>query len=185
MSDLLPPLPNLNAQTKLRAPFPALRSILGEPDDDDGDKVSTSWRLELEGVRIHVADHQEDPDRKGPACRRVASYDWTVSAADDAKLAKACKALSAKVVAAVIGTGARSLSSEDRDRLNALIKTGVKLADAMKQVRLTLNEEEVKKRFAWPIGATEKKAKKEKAPKEPKEKPAAKAPEGETETDSE
>src|ERR1700749_2850710 len=68
--------------TRVRAPFTALGQILGTPDRDVPEKVSTMWSIRAQGVadeRLWLRDKQDDaPGFKLAEFRALPHYDWEV-----------------------------------------------------------------------------------------------------------
>lgn len=139
---------------KLRAPFGVLQQLLGSPDDDDvPEKCSTCWSVPMpgmDGVHVDIQDWQDEDDStfKLNVFRGLPSYDWDIWAADEATARKFCTWLSQRVIDKV--REVKTLSPEGKAKLNELLRSGVSLADAIKQVPPE-SSDELARRFAWPI----------------------------------
>ena len=142
----------LRVHTKLRAPFGVLQALFGKPSKDIPEKSSTCWYLRAERGHAPLAlsdtQDEDDPSFKLNVFRSLPAYDWHVWAPDAQVAETCCRWLSKQVIVAV--KGVKTLSPEGKEKLNALLSSGVPIADAMKQVTMVAPPD-TEKRFAWPI----------------------------------
>ncbi|HEY4244528.1 MAG TPA: hypothetical protein VGM88_32160 [Kofleriaceae bacterium] len=148
----------------MRAPFTALGQILGTPDRDLPEKVTTMWSIRAQGVaeeRLWLRDRQEDPTGfKLADFRALPHFDWEVWA-DSQEIAHTfARWLSGRVIEVV--RSIRTLDAEAKVRMNELLRAGASMDEAMKQVKLN-GAEAVATRFAWPIPDEAKPAKSKRA----------------------
>lgn len=144
------------ATNRLRAPYEVLCQLFGHPQHhpDSGERVA--WDVDVDGQRIRIVDEGK-LNRAGARTFDGTMFDapnatWSVAGSDDKKLVDACKTISVRVIAAVAKqSGARTLSADDKVLLNQLVRDGLPLGEAMKQVRTRLADDGARAAYAWPI----------------------------------
>lgn len=140
-----------NASTRLRAPYDILCKVIGNPTHRPATGERVAWDVDIDGARVRIADHKDDHP-VGSNIFEAKHAIWHVEAREEDALAWACSRLAERVIEAVANaSGARTLTADDKEALNALIKQGVPLAEAMKRVRMQVVDGDARALYQWPM----------------------------------
>ncbi len=144
----------VSAKSRLRAPYEVLCAVIGNPVHKPRPGERVAWDVDVDGARARFHAHPDDrPVGWGGQTSIFETDDaiWRVEAVDDEQLAWVCTRVAERVIEAVAKkSGPRTLSAEDKAAVNALLKQGVSLSAAMKQVQAQPDDTRARRRYGWP-----------------------------------